>query len=74
MRWGFATNALPIRLARYPCTTVTTIEQGSLLPAGYRRLDDVPGRIDPGSLDRAHAFALDLVRALDRDVGRRLRR
>jgi hypothetical protein len=74
LRWGFATNALPIRLARYPATTVTTVEPGALLPASYHRLDDVPGRIDPETLDRAHAFALDLVRALDRDVGRRLRR
>jgi hypothetical protein len=63
-----------MRLARYPCTTITTIEPGAVLPAGHRRLDDVPGRIDPGSLDRAQAFALDLVRALDRDVGRRLSR
>jgi hypothetical protein len=74
LRWGFATSALPMRLARYPCTTITTIEPGAVLPAGHRRLDDVPGRIDPGSLDRAQAFALDLVRALDRDVGRRLSR
>jgi hypothetical protein len=34
----------------------------------------VPERIDRNALDRAHAFALDLVRALDRDVGRRLER
>ena len=74
LRWGFATDALPIRLARYPCTTITTIERGALLPASYHRLDDVPGRIDPASLDRVQAFSLDLVRALDRDVGRRLRR
>lgn len=74
LRWGFATDALPIRLARYPCTTITTIERGALLPASYHRLDDLPDRVDPGSLDRVQAFALDLVRALDRDVGRRLHR
>ncbi len=74
LRWGFASDALPVRLARYPCTTITTIERGSLVPAAYHRLDDVPDRIDPGTLDRAHGFALDLVRALDRDVGRRHRR
>ncbi len=74
LRWGFATDALPIRLARFPCTTITTIEPDALLPASYHRLDDVPGRIDPGSLDRVQAFALDLVQAVDRDVGRRLRR
>jgi hypothetical protein len=74
MRWGFATDALPIRLARYPCTTVSTIERGALVPASYHRLDDVPGRLDPEALDGAHSFALDLVRALDREVGRRVRR
>jgi hypothetical protein len=74
LAWGFATDSLPIRLARFPCTTITTIERGALLPARYHRLDDVPERIDGDALDRAHAFALDLVRALDRDVGRRLER
>jgi hypothetical protein len=72
--WGFATDSLPARLAGFPCTTITTIERDALLPARYHRLDDVPQHIDPGALDRAHAFAVDLVRALDRDVGRRLAR
>jgi hypothetical protein len=74
LAWGFATDSLPVRLAGFPCTTITTIERGALLPARYHRLDDVPERIDRNALDRAHAFALDLVRALDRDVGRRLER
>jgi Peptidase family M28 len=72
--WGFATDSLPIRLAGFRCTTVTTIERGALLPARYHRLDDLPERVDRDALDGAHAFALDLVRALDRDVGRRLER
>jgi hypothetical protein len=74
LAWGFATDALPARLAHYPCTTITTIERGALLPAASHRLDDVPGRLDPMALDRAQAFALDLVRALDRDADRRLER
>lgn len=74
LAWGFATDALPLRLARYPCTTINTIERGALLPARCHQLDDLPDRIDPEALDRAHAFALDLIRALDRDVGRRLHR
>ncbi len=72
LSWGFATDALPIRLAGFPCTTITTIERGALVPANYHRLDDVPERMDPDALDRAHRFGLDLVRALDRDLGRRL--
>ena len=70
LAWGFATDALPVRLARFPCTTIATIERDGLVPAHYHRLDDVPDRVDPRALDRAHAFALGLVRALDRDVGR----
>jgi hypothetical protein len=34
----------------------------------------VPKRIDQRALDRAHDFTLELVRALDRDVGRRTSR
>jgi Peptidase family M28 len=71
LAWGFATDALPVRLARFPCTTITTIERDALLPAHYHQLEDVPDGLDPEALDRAERFVLDLVRALDRDVGRR---
>ena len=67
---GFAGDALPVRLARLPVTTITTLEPGEIVPANYHRLVDVPDRIDPDTLDRAHGFALELVRQLDRDVGR----
>jgi hypothetical protein len=72
--WGFATDALPARLAGFPSTTITAIGRYALLPAGSHRLDDLPDRIDGDALDRAHAFALNLVRALDRELGRRLHR
>ncbi|MGH2924950.1 MAG: M28 family peptidase [Solirubrobacterales bacterium] len=74
LAWGFATASLPLRLARCRGTTVTTIERGSLVPAAFHRLDDVPGGIDATALDDAHRFTLELVRAIDRDVGRRLAR
>ena len=41
---------------------------------GYHTPNDTPDRVDPAALDRAHGFALELVRALDRDVGRRSER
>ena len=44
------------------------------MPTAYHRLDDAPKRIDAAALEDAHGFALELVRALDRDVGRRLAR
>jgi hypothetical protein len=74
LRHGFATDALPARLAKLRAITITCLDDGSILPANYRRPEDVPKRIDERALDRAHDFTLELVRALDRDVGRRTSR
>jgi hypothetical protein len=74
LAWGLAGDGLPVRLAGFPVTTITTLEPGALVPARYHRPEDVPERVDRASLDRAHGFALELVRALDRDVGRRTER
>src|SRR5215204_3216560 len=71
LRQGFATDALPARMAKLRATAITCLSDGSLLPANYHRPDDVPKRIDRSALDRAHDFTLELVQALDRDVGRR---
>ena len=71
LRQAFATDALPARLAKLRATAVTCLNDGSLLPANYHRPEDVPKRIDKRALDRAHDFVLELVRALDRDAGRR---
>jgi hypothetical protein len=71
LRQAFATDALPARIAKFRSTAITCLDDGSLLPANYHRPDDVPKRIDPEALDRAHDFTLELVRALDRDAGRR---
>jgi hypothetical protein len=74
LRQGFATDALPARMAKLRATAITCLSDGSLLPANYHRADDVPKRIDCKALDRAHGFTLELVQALDRDVGRRTSR
>jgi Peptidase family M28 len=74
LRHGFATDALPARLAKLRAIAITCLNDGSILPANYRRPEDVPKRIDQRALDRAHDFTLELVRALDRDVGRRTSR
>jgi hypothetical protein len=74
LRQGFATDALPARMAKLRATAITCLSDGSLLPANYHRPEDVPKRIDRKSLDRAHDFTLELVQALDRDVGRRTSR
>lgn len=68
---GFATDALPARMRRIPATTITCLEPGALMPANYHTVDDVPDALDPEAIDRAHDFALEVIRQLDRDVGRR---
>jgi hypothetical protein len=74
LRSGFATDALPARLAKFRAIAITCLNDGSILPAHYRRPEDVPKRIDQRALNRAHDFTLELIRALDRDVGRRTSR
>jgi hypothetical protein len=67
---GYAGDSMPARIAGYPATTISCsndLDQG----AGPDATNDTPDRIDQAALDRAHGFALELVRALDRDIGRR---
>jgi hypothetical protein len=71
LRHGFATDALPPRLARIPSTTITCLEPGALLPANFNRPSDRPEAIQRPALERAHDFALELIRRLDADIGRR---
>ena len=70
VRRGLSSEALPAGLARCPATTITCLEPGAVVPANYRRATDVPGELDPEAVDRAHDFALALIRQLDRDLGR----
>lgn len=71
LRHGFATDALPARLAGLAATTITCLEPGALVPANFHTAADLPDAIDPDALDRAHGFALELIRQLDRYVGLR---
>jgi hypothetical protein len=73
LSWGFASDAVPIRLARHEATTITTLPDDAIVAANYHTAADRPEAIDPRAVDRAHEFALELVRQLDRDVGRRTR-
>ena len=70
----FATDALPVRLAGHRVTTITCLEPGQLFPANFHLPSDIPDNLDPEALERAHAFALELIRQLDADVGRRSER
>jgi hypothetical protein len=68
---GYASDALPARLARVPAVTLTALAPGSLTPTRHHRADDVADALDPAALERVTGFAVRLARALDRDVGRR---
>jgi hypothetical protein len=70
LKWGFASDAVPIRLARFEATTITTLPEGAIVSANYHTAADEPGAVEAGAVDRAHEFALELIRQLDRDVGR----
>jgi hypothetical protein len=66
---GLAGDSMPPRLAGFRATAITCLNELNFVP-GYHTPQDTPERIDPAALDRAHGFAVELVRALDRDVGR----
>jgi hypothetical protein len=67
---GFATDAIAARVRRLRATTITCLEPDAVLPANYHLRTDLPAAIEPAALDRAHGFALDLISALDTDLGR----
>jgi len=67
-----ASDALPATLAGYPAITLWTLAENGLPGLEYHTPGDTPDRLDPKAMERSHAFALALVRALDRDVARRL--
>jgi Peptidase family M28 len=70
---GLAGDSMPPRIAGFPATAITCLNELNYVP-GYHTSNDTPERVDAAALDRAHGFALELVRALDRDVGRRTQR
>ena len=67
---GFPGDGVAARIRRYPGTTITCANELDIVP-GVHTAADVPDRLDAAALERAHAFALALVRLIDRDVGRR---
>jgi Peptidase family M28 len=70
VRRGSGGDALAARAAGWRATAITCLEPGATAPANHHLPTDRPEAIDPAALDRAERFALDLTRALDRDLGR----
>jgi hypothetical protein len=74
LRNGFSSGSLAPLLAGYQATTISCLAEGEVVPANYRLAADRPDALDQEAMERAQAFALDLVRALDRDMARTIGR
>jgi hypothetical protein len=59
-----ATPAFPARIARLPAIAIGRLDSRGLAPRSHQSTD-LPGALDPGSVDAAVEFALVLVDALD---------
>ena len=70
LRHGLAGDSMPPRLRGLRSIGITCLNEAGYVP-GYHTMEDTPDRIDPGALGRAHDFVAELIRQLDRDVGRR---
>ncbi|MGH2987076.1 MAG: M28 family peptidase, partial [Solirubrobacterales bacterium] len=70
LRHGSAGDSMPPRLAGFRSIGLGCLDEDGLAPHSHLP-SDVPKAIDPQALDRAHDFALELIRQLDRDLGRR---
>jgi len=69
---GLAGDEMPPRLAGFASLAIgCTDEEG--YAAGYHLPSDTPGAVDAKAVDRARGFTVELIRQLDRDVGRRER-
>jgi len=67
---GLGGEVMPARIAGFRSIGITCHDDDGYPPNRHRQTD-TPNRINLGALDRAHAFALELIRSLDADLGRR---
>ncbi len=70
IRHGYTSDALAARVNRLRATAITCLEPGAIAPARYHTPADLPDALDERSMERAHDFVLDLIRAIDRDAAR----
>jgi hypothetical protein len=69
---ALAGDEMPPRLSRFASISIACTDEAGYAP-GYHLATDTPEAIDPAALERALGFTIELVRQLDRDVGRRQR-
>ena len=66
-----ASDALPALLAGYPAITMQRLAADGLPTPEHHTAADTPEAIDLEALETAERFVFELIRQLDRDVGRR---
>jgi Peptidase family M28 len=66
-----ASDALPPTLAGYPALTLRRVAANGLPGLEHHTQADAPEGIEPDALAQSERFVIELVRQLDRDVGRR---
>jgi Peptidase family M28 len=66
-----ASDALPATLAGYPALAVRRLAENGLPGTEHHTPYDTPDHIQPDALAQSERFVVELVRQLDRDVGRR---
>ena len=69
IRHSFHTDALPAVVRGFRAISIVGASDG-VGPPYYHTPEDTPDKVDAESLSRAVEFTLDLVRAIDRDIGR----
>ena len=69
VRNPFHTDALPPTTFGFRAISLSTVVDG-VMPDYYHTAQDTPERVDAEALTHSVDFTLELVRALDRDVGR----
>jgi hypothetical protein len=70
LRHGLAGDSMPPRIAGFRAIGIGCLDDDGYA-ANYHLTTDTPENVDPEAVARAHDFALELIRQLDRDVGRR---
>ena len=68
-RAGSRGDSMPPRIGGYAAVGITCRDADGVAPRRHLPTD-TPEAIDRGALERAHAFALELIRRLDADLGR----
>ena len=72
LRRGVGGDSMPPRIAGFRSLLLTSSPDDEPLPH-HRLPGDTPETLDPEALGRSQEFALELIRRLDRDLGRKAR-